>query len=385
MVSVFSRHPYMCTVLIASLSLATVSARAQSVTASYPKQHAIILIEGDEVTKQMDKNIGKLRGEVAELDNTAKETTKWEKWQSEFIEYLENAQALAETMRIGNQLYMQGAVLVRNIFLLKKAIAQAPEGIVASLPMNNLYMETVATAIKCNRTLKVILNGGTAGTATPTRPVIAGPNDIVVSVTMTNKTSKDVKFDGKLCFVTYGTNAAGDYTGYMRFKGICNGGDYTIPAGGSKTYSVVFQDCKDETVNGLPFADSSQRGKYQSNNVYYVGGAGYTCEDFGGGTTFRNGGSYSMTIPRGTHEWTSAGGGHLLTGAERTELFWMLITDMKELNRKVRRTAVSIAYYRVIDVWYKATDGMYQKDHRELAHQAFDRWTRAYQAARIFE
>ena len=80
---------------------------------------------------------------------------------------------------------------------------------------------------------------------------------------------------------------------------------------------------------------------------------------------------------------TKGGEDNMLNGAERTELLWKLAGEMHELNIKVKKTAISIAYYELTDVWHKATQGMYSKDHSQLARESLDRWKRAYQASDI--
>ena len=130
---------------------------------------------------------------------------------------------------------------------------------------------------------------------------------VAATVTIKNQSGKSITHDGKVCFITYGTDPRGTgYKGYFRFRGNCSGNDFTIANGQSKTYNVTFVADDDPKVGvGMPFASSSQRGKYKSNNCYYVGNNGMTCTDFPSSDTFRDGGKYAMTIPTGTKEWTS--------------------------------------------------------------------------------
>ena len=132
--------------------------------------------------------------------------------------------------------------------------------------------------------------------------------DVYTTITITNNSGKTVRHDGKVCFITYGADPRGGYTGYFRVKGTCYGGDFTINSGESKTYDVVFRDDDSQTPKvalNMPFASSGQRGKYQSNNCYYIGGNGMTCRDFPASETFRQYGVYTMVIPSDTHEWTT--------------------------------------------------------------------------------
>ena len=67
---------------------------------------------------------------------------------------------------------------------------------------------------------------------------------------------------------------------------------------------------------GMSFANASQRGQFQSNNGYYIGGSCYTCQDLGG--SFTQGGNYTMVIPADTHEWSSGGNGNVAPSTPST-------------------------------------------------------------------
>lgn len=209
---------------------------AQSVLAGYPDQWVLIDMEGGKVSTQAAKNTTKMGAIVAEQHIAAQMLTQLEKWNREYNEYLKDPQGLAGSIRLGNTLYIEGAMLLENIFLLKKAIESNPEGLAASVPMSNLYMETTSTAVKCYKTLK---------------------------------------------------------------KAVTKGG---------------------------------------SDNM--------------------------------------------LNGAERVELLWDLAYEMRELNKKVKQTSISIAYYRLIDVWYEATAGMIDYDHKDIARRCLSDWSRAAKVSR---
>ena len=71
------------------------------------------------------------------------------------------------------------------------------------------------------------------------------------------------------------------------------------------------------------------------------------------------------------------GKANMLTGAERTEILWQVNDTMKDFNYKLRKLALSISYYTLTDVWNKATAGMIERDHGEIAREAYKRWVRA--------
>ena len=346
----------------------------------------VAVIEGNNmVIEKINTQTTKLM-ETAALQNTiALHFNAIKEWQGKYNSYLKKGHSYAEALRAGERLTAEGVRTVRDLMDLKKVMERNPEGIAATLSMNNLYIETIVEFIKTFRMLKSAISGEEESSdlvPTPIAEPVITPGSVVTTVTIQNKSNKDIAFDGKICFVLYGTYAAENYTGYFREKGFCKGGDYTIPAGGSKTYTVVFQDVN--VVLGMPFAESSQSGQYQSNNCFYIGGSGYTCENISSSTTFRNGGSYTMTVKGDTHEWTSSGGdGGMLTGKERAEMVWALCDRMEQLNTKIRKLILSVAYYRVKDIWAFYTRGMFERHKGDIASNCLERWNRVQDAVRI--
>ena len=79
------------------------------------------------------------------------------------------------------------------------------------------------------------------------------------------------------------------------------------------------------------------------------------------------------TIAQGTQT-------NMLTGAERTELLWEINDSMQDFNRKLRQLALSISYYNMTDVWNRVTTGLVERNHGEIARQAYKRWVRAQTA-----
>ena len=373
------------------MAAAVTGARAQSLAAAYPDQWVIIEVTGDELISKTGKNTAKMSAIIAELHVMMQEMLLMDKWNKEYNDYLKDTKGIAGHIRAATTLYSQGAVLLENLYLLQRAVKSNPEGIAASVPMNNLYMETAAEVVRAYRTLKYIILGEEAEDEqtepTPVHQVPYEPGCVQVTVTIQNKSGKDIAFDGKINFILHGYIAQEDYTGHAAFHGVCLGGDYNIPAGGSKTYTVIFIKDDNPTYGlGLPFAEEGHTGSRMSNNAYYIGNKGYTCEFISSDEIFREGGSYTMTIPKGTCEWYSGGGGKsMLTGAERLDLLWNLAMNIRELNKKLRKTAISIAYYDLIDVWNHATAGMYEKDHKQIADDCYRDWQKAYKVSTLFE
>lgn len=68
---------------------------------------------------------------------------------------------------------------------------------------------------------------------------------------------------------------------------------------------------------------------------------------------------------------------NLLKGSERAKLIWAVSDKIRSLNNKLHRLAISICCYSFEDVWNRATFGLIQKTHDQLAKEAKRRFERA--------
>ena len=140
------------------------------------------------------------------------------------------------------------------------------------------------------------INIGSNGSSNPVT------QDVTTTVTIVNNSGSTKTFDGKICFITYGSYPAINYTGYFTVIGTCSGNDFTIANGAQKVYTVTFakDDSQTPTVAlGMPFANTTQLAPsgYSTNNGYYVNNVFTPCTDISTSTTFTQGGTYTMTIP----------------------------------------------------------------------------------------
>ena len=222
----------------AALFLAAVPSSAQ-MSQSNPLQYVEIETGHKDINDQIKKQT-KAQEKTGLLQATiSAEFTKIKQWEGKYNSYLKTARGYAEAIKAGTSLYAEGVETLRHIHEIRKAVAANPQGIGASVAMNNIYVETAAELIRTYRLLKVS--------------------------------------------VALGTNV------------------------------------------------------------------------------------------------------NMLTGAERTELLWNLNDALNQLNRKLRRLAMSIAFYNLGDVWNNATAGMVERSHAQVAADAIDRWKRAQRVYAILD
>ena len=134
-------------ILILSLCLLlTYTAKAQIVTTN-PLEYAA-LAEGNELI------LGKVKDQIdgqkktALLQNTiAAEFEQMRQWEKKYNSYLKTASGFASSIKDCTHLYNDGVKIFITLGKLKNAVSDNPQGIVASMNMNNLYIETATELV----------------------------------------------------------------------------------------------------------------------------------------------------------------------------------------------------------------------------------------------
>lgn len=124
----------------------SVTAKAQIVTTN-PLEY-VALAEGNELI------LGKVRDQMdgqkktALLQNTiAAEFEQMRRWEKKYNSYLKTASGFASSLKACTHLYNDGVRIFISLCKLKKAISGNPQGIVAAMSMNNLYIETATELV----------------------------------------------------------------------------------------------------------------------------------------------------------------------------------------------------------------------------------------------
>lgn len=100
---------------------------------------------------------------TAVLQNTiAGEFTKMKEWESKYNSYLKTASGYASSLKACTHLYNDGVKIFITLGRLRTAIKENPQGIIASMSMNNLYIETATELISVFTMLSdAVAKGGT--------------------------------------------------------------------------------------------------------------------------------------------------------------------------------------------------------------------------------
>lgn len=149
------------TVLALSVCLLPQAAKAQ-VAASNPLEWTALAEGNDLINKQIEKQI-KGQTRTALLQNTiAAEFNRIHKWEKQYNSYLKTASGYASSLKACTHLYNDGVRIFLTLGKLCKAVRNNPQGIVASIGMNNLYIETATELVSVFTLLNdAVAKGGT--------------------------------------------------------------------------------------------------------------------------------------------------------------------------------------------------------------------------------
>lgn len=138
------------------------NSRAGAQIASSNPLEYVALAEGNELINAQIKSQIEDEQKTALMQNTiAAEFTMIHSWEKKYNKYLKTAEGYASTLKACTSLYDDGVRVFINLCNLKKAITNNPQGIVATMSMNNLYIETATELVSVYTTLKdAIAKGG---------------------------------------------------------------------------------------------------------------------------------------------------------------------------------------------------------------------------------
>ena len=149
--------------ILVCLFMATIQAevRAQVVTANPLEWMA--LAEGNEaINGEVSDQIDDMT-QTAVLQNTiAAEFTQIHSWEKKYNSYLKTTNGYASSLKAATHLYNDGVRIFITLCKLGTAIKDNPQGIVASMSMNNLYIETATELVSVFTLLSdAVATGGT--------------------------------------------------------------------------------------------------------------------------------------------------------------------------------------------------------------------------------
>lgn len=149
------------------LLLITSSRSYGQVVSSNPGEYTI-LATGNGLINETVKSETKAERNTALMQNAmAGEFTKMKQWEKDYNSYLKTATNYASALKAATHIYDDGVRILLTLGKLKKATTNNPQGIVATVSMNNLYMETTTEMLSVFTLLKnAVAKGGSTNMLT---------------------------------------------------------------------------------------------------------------------------------------------------------------------------------------------------------------------------
>lgn len=117
------------------------------IVSSNPLEWMALAEGNDLVNGQVEKEI-KGQTKTAMVQNAiAAEFNQIHKWEKQYNRYLKTASGYASSLKACTHLYDDGVRIFITLGKLRKAITHNPQGIIASMNMNNLYIETATELV----------------------------------------------------------------------------------------------------------------------------------------------------------------------------------------------------------------------------------------------
>lgn len=133
------------------------------IVSSNPGEYTI-LATGNALINGTVKSETKAQRNTALMQNAmAGEFAKMMHWEKEYNSYLKNASNYASALKAATHIYDDGMRILLTLGKLRKAINNNPQGIAATVSMNNLYMETTTEMLSVFTLLKDAITQGGAG------------------------------------------------------------------------------------------------------------------------------------------------------------------------------------------------------------------------------
>ena len=149
------------------LLLITSSRTYGQVVTSNPGEYTI-LATGNNLINGTVKSEAQAQRNTALAQNVmAGEFTKMKQWEKDYNSYLKTATNCASALKAATHIYDDGVRILLTLGKLRKAVNNNPQGIAATVSMNNLYMETTTEMLSVFTLLKdAIAKGGSTNMLT---------------------------------------------------------------------------------------------------------------------------------------------------------------------------------------------------------------------------
>lgn len=134
---------------------------AQGATSSNPGEWAVIRTGESNLLNTIKKQSDDMALILGTQSEMVIANTKMKTWQEKYDSYISTASGYASSIKATTTLYFEGMQTLQALWELKTAMKINPQGIAASIPMTDIYLETLSKFVEVYGALKkVIAKGG---------------------------------------------------------------------------------------------------------------------------------------------------------------------------------------------------------------------------------
>lgn len=155
------KHTWVASAVMLVLTLfLPVSVKAQ-LSSTNPGEYAAVTAGNETINDIVKKQTMDMSKTAALQTTISTEFTMMHSWEKKYNEYLKTADGYASSLKAATQAYSEGVRILMTLDGIRKAVHNNPEGLAATVSMNNLYMETLTEMITCYSLLKnAVAKGG---------------------------------------------------------------------------------------------------------------------------------------------------------------------------------------------------------------------------------
>lgn len=147
-----------------AIVLSTAVCRGQiSATTSNPGEYLAIKKGEDNILNEISAQTNYRQQEAGIQAELSETTAKIKNWEQQYNKYLKTTKGFASRLVADCQLYLEGVQTLNALWEVSAAKKINPQGVFATMSMNNLYMETAIQFIKTYRSLKKVCEKGGDG------------------------------------------------------------------------------------------------------------------------------------------------------------------------------------------------------------------------------
>lgn len=155
------KHNWVTSAVMLVFALFVPSGSKAQFSSQNPGEYAAVIAGNETINDIVLKQTMNMSKTAALQTAISAEFTMMHSWEKKYNEYLKMADGYASSLKAATQAYSEGVRILMTLDGIRKAVRNNPEGLAASVSMNNLYMETLTEMITCYSLLKnAVAKGG---------------------------------------------------------------------------------------------------------------------------------------------------------------------------------------------------------------------------------